>query len=149
MCLFVHIRRRYNSRTIRHNCYRFNELRRCDHLSRVLMRIGASFPLVAVGRGLRLRAGYDGRRTATSGSSAPRSYRHKAVLSHAALTLRFSGGLRRPLQPVVMPLRSIHHADCWSCQSSGTSAGGFVQGCSTNASWNHSSRRFACSVTIN
>lgn len=34
-------------------------------------------------------------------------------------------------------------------QSSGTNAGGLVQGCSTNASWNHCSRRFACSVTIN
>lgn len=33
-------------------------------------------------------------------------------------------------------------------QSSGTNAGGLVQGSSTNASWNHCSRRFACSVTI-
>src|SRR5690606_26358008 len=33
-------------------------------------------------------------------------------------------------------------------QSSGTSAGGLVHGSSTSASWNHCSRRFACSVTI-
>ncbi len=36
---FIRIRRRYNSRTIRYNRHRFNELRREDHLSRVLMRI--------------------------------------------------------------------------------------------------------------
>jgi hypothetical protein len=32
-----------------------------------------------------------------------------------------------------------------SGQSSGTRAGGLVQGCSTSADWNHSSRRLACS----
>lgn len=31
---------------------------------------------------------------------------------------------------------------------SGTSAGGLVQGSSTKASWNHCSRKFACSVTM-
>ena len=55
-------------------------------------------------------------------------------------------GLRRYAKDARLP---DHRPNAYSSgQLSGTSAGGLVQGCSTSASWNHWSRRFACSVTM-
>ena len=56
------------------------------HVSRVLMRI-----LIPVGRGLLLWVGYRWSNTATSGSLAPRSHRHKPTLSPVALTCTLRG----------------------------------------------------------
>ena len=64
-----------------------------------------------------------------------------------AIEARTPDGLYTSL-PVTMQQRRVSYVSGMSGQSSGISAGGLVHGSSTNAVWNQSSRRFACSVTI-
>lgn len=53
-----------------------------------------------------------------------------------------------PLEGLVMSPHVRKYLNHPSSQSAGTSAGGLAHGSSTSASWNHCSRKFACSVQM-